>query len=360
MAFPTAAGYGNLPLGNFSPVIFSKKAQLAFRKLSVVDAITNSDYMGEISNFGDSVRIMKEPEVSVAPYARGQQIVAQDLLDEDFTLTIDQANYFAFKLDDIEEAHSHIGWMDAASNRAAYRMKDNFDQEVLGYLSGFKQAAQHQPASVARVAGDIPGTRAIATATVSELLASNILKKGDFATITTAGSADHSIPLAARLPGATALSTATISPLTMFARMARLMDRQNVDQDGRWLVIDPVLMEILKDEDSRLMNEDFGESGGLRNGLVTKRLHGFTVYVSNNLPKIGTGPETTGTANQNTNFGVVVAGHTSAVATAEQINKTEKYRDVDSFADVVRGMQLYGRKILRPEALVTAKYNIAG
>jgi hypothetical protein len=146
----------------------------------------------------------------------------------------------------------------------------------------------------------------------------------------------------------------------MFARMARLMDRQNVDQDGRWLVIDPVLMEILKDEDSRLMNEDFGESGGLRNGLVTKRLHGFTVYVSNNLPKIGTGPETTGTANQNTNFGVVVAGHTSAVATAEQINKTEKYRDVDSFADVVRGMQLYGRKILRPEALVTAKYNIAG
>ncbi|WP_287716567.1 hypothetical protein [Microcystis sp. M31BS1] len=43
MAFPTAAGYGNLPLGNFSPVIFSKKAQLAFRKLSVVDAITNSD-----------------------------------------------------------------------------------------------------------------------------------------------------------------------------------------------------------------------------------------------------------------------------------------------------------------------------
>ena len=248
--------------------------------------------------------------------------------------------------------------MDAASNRAAYRMKDNFDQEVLGYISGYKQAANHQPASVARVAADIPGTRAIATATASELLASNILKKGDFATIT--GGADHSIPLAARLPGATTLSTTTISPLTMFARMARLMDRQNVDQDGRWLVIDPVLMEILKDEDSRLMNEDFGESGGLRNGLVTKRLHGFTVYVSNNLPKIGTGPETTGTANQNTNFGVVVAGHTSAVATAEQINKTEKYRDVDSFADVVRGMQLYGRKLLRPEAIVTAKYNIAG
>ena len=56
---------------------------------------------------------------------------------------------------------------------------------------------------------------------------------------------------------------------------------------------------------------------------------------------------------------VIVAGHDSAVATAEQINKTETYRDPDSFADIVRGMHLYGRKILRPEGIVTAKYNAA-
>jgi hypothetical protein len=80
--------------------------------------------------------------------------------------------------------------------------------------------------------------------------------------------------------------------------------------------------------------------------------------MSNNLPSVGTGPGTSGTANQNTNFGVIVAGHSSAVATAEQINKTETYRDPDSFADIVRGMHLYGRKILRPEAIVTAKYNV--
>lgn len=43
MAFPSAAGHGNLPNGNFSPVIYSKKAQLAFRKSSVVQAVTNSD-----------------------------------------------------------------------------------------------------------------------------------------------------------------------------------------------------------------------------------------------------------------------------------------------------------------------------
>jgi hypothetical protein len=91
MAFRSAAGYGNLPNGNFSPVIYSKKVQTAFRKTSVVEDITNNDYMGEISNFGDSVRIIKEPEVSVQAYSRGTQVVPQDLDDEDFTLVIDQA-----------------------------------------------------------------------------------------------------------------------------------------------------------------------------------------------------------------------------------------------------------------------------
>jgi hypothetical protein len=101
MAFPSASGHGNLPLGNFSPVIYAKKAQLAFRKSSTVQDITNSDYFGEISSFGDSVKVIKEPEISVTSYRRGQQIVAQDLIDEDFTLVIDQANTFAFKMDKI-------------------------------------------------------------------------------------------------------------------------------------------------------------------------------------------------------------------------------------------------------------------
>jgi hypothetical protein len=56
---------------------------------------------------------------------------------------------------------------------------------------------------------------------------------------------------------------------------------------------------------------------------------------------------------------VIVAGHDSAVATAEQINKVESVRSQTNFADVVRGMHLYGRKILRPEAIVTANYNAA-
>jgi len=96
MAFSTASGYGNLPNGGFSSIIYSKKVQSAFRKSTVVGDITNSDYFGEIASQGDTVKIIKEPEISVSQYSRGTQISAQDLDDEDFTLVVDKANYYAF------------------------------------------------------------------------------------------------------------------------------------------------------------------------------------------------------------------------------------------------------------------------
>ena len=365
MAFSTAGGYGNLPNGNFSPIIYSKQVQLAFRKSSVVEAITNSDYFGEIAQMGDSVKIIKEPEITVKSYARGTTITPQDLDDEDFSLTIDKANYFAFKVDDIEEAHSHVNFQSLASDSAAYRLADQLDQEVLGYLSGFKQAALHESASAVNTTTN--GSAAVSTASSganlvgAELLASMSLDASDFTnTSGSAGSANNSIGIEPRAGGATAAKSGTAGnafPLQIIARMSRLMDQQNVDTQGRWLVLDPVFIEVLKDEDSRLLNADFGGSG-LQNGLVVNNLHGFQVYSSNNLPSLGTGPSTVGGPNTS-NMGVIVAGHSSAVATAEQINKTETYRDPDSFADIVRGMHLYGRKILRPEAIVTAAYNLA-
>jgi len=352
MAFPTAPGYGNLPNGNFSPVIYSKQVQLAFRRASVAEAITNSDYFGEIANFGDSVKIIKEPEITVKNYSRGTQITAQDLDDEDFTLVVDQANYFAFKIDDIEAAHSHVNFMSLASDRAAYRLRDQFDADVLGYLCGFQQASKNTNASSARTTA--PGTKAVPTAGSDELLTTMKLNAGSLIS----GAGDNAIPLAPRFPGATALVTNVRSPLTVIARMARLLDTQFVDTAGRWLVLDPVFVELLKDEDSRLLNSDFGGTG-LQNGLILNNLHGFKVYVSNSLPKVGTGPGTATSTPQNNNYGIIVAGHSSAVASAQQITKTESYRDPDSFADIVRGMHLYGRKILRPEAIAVAKYNVA-
>ena len=352
MAFNSAAGYGNLPNGNFSPVIYSKQVQLAFRKSAICEAITNSDYFGEIAQMGDSVKIIKEPEISVRAYERGTQITAQDLDDEDFNLTIDKANYFAFKVDDIEEAHSHVNFQSLASDRAAYRLADQFDQDVLGYLSGFKQSALHSNADTVNTT--VNGSKSISTAGSDELLASMKIDASDF----NSGTSGNSIGLQPRTGGATAVpSTAGVAnPLQIVARMARKLDQQNVDTQGRWLVVDPVFKEVLMDEDSRLLDADFG-GAGLQNGLILNNLHGFRVYVSNNLPSVGTGPSTTGGTNAS-NYGVMVAGHDSAVATAEQINKTETYRDPDSFADIVRGMHLYGRKILRPEALVNARYNL--
>lgn len=360
MAFTSVAGHGNLPNGNFSPIIYSKQVQLAFRKGSVVEAITNSDYFGEIANFGDTVKVIKEPEITVKSYARGTTISPQDIDDEEFSLTIDKANYFAFKVDDIEEAHSHVNFQSLASDRAAYRLKDQYDQEVLGYLSGFKQSALHGAADTANTT--VNGTKAVSSAGSDELLASMKLDASDFGDGDgSTGSASNSILLKPRAGGSTDTTPAdgTTFPLTLIARMSRKLDQQNVDSANRWLVVDPVFVELLKDEDSRLFNADFGgNTGGLQNGMVLNNLHGFKVYMSNNLPSVGTGPGTQAASNTS-NYGVIVGGHSSAIATAEQINKTETYRDPDSFADIVRGMHLYGRKILRPECITTAIYNIA-
>ena len=252
MAFSTAGGYGNLPNGNFSPIIYSKQVQLAFRKSSVVEAITNSDYFGEIAQMGDSVKIIKEPEITVKSYARGTTITPQDLDDEDFSLTIDKANYFAFKVDDIEEAHSHVNFQSLASDRAAYRLADQMDQEVLGYLSGFSQAALHANASAVNTSTN--GSAAVSTASSganlvgAELLASMSLDASDFTnTSGSAGSANNSIGIEPRAGGATAAKSGTAGnafPLQIIARMSRLMDQQNVDTQGRWLVLDPVFIEV--------------------------------------------------------------------------------------------------------------------
>jgi len=356
MAFSVAAGYTNLPNGNFSPVIYSQKVQKAFRKSSVVEDITNTDYFGEIANFGDSVRIIKEPEITVNSYARGTTVTAQDLSDADFSLVVDQANYFMFKIDDIEAAHSHVNFMDLATDRAAYRLRDTFDGEVLGYLAGWE--LDNSGNWVRRTA--VNGTKADSTAGNDELLAANKLDITDFggSDLGVAGEVT-SIPVSAG-GGASGIT----SPLAILNRIARQMDQANVDTDGRWFVADPVFYEILMDENSKFVNNDYagGQDAGdiLRNGRVSSgTIRGFRVYKSNNLPFVGTGAGTSLSTGSETNFGVLVAGHDSAVATAQQLSKTESYRDTNSFADIVRGMQLYGRKILRPEALFTANYNLA-
>ena len=353
MAISSASGGFD---GNFSPIMYSKQAQIALRKASVISAITNNSYFGEIANQGDVVRIQKEPDVTVNALERKTAISVEDLDDQDFQLTIDKANYFAFKMDDIEDQFSHVDFVSLAADRAAYKMADKIDVDVLAYMCGTVSSTGQYDTGVSGSAqhptsGELDG----------EFLKVNHLDMSDMTNITTSassGTSGDSIPLAPRFPGQAVVLADRASPLQLIARMARQMDTLDVDSRGRYLVVDPIFMEMLKDEDSRLLNSDFG-GAGLQNGLVANNIHGMKVYVSNNLPKDGTGPGTSGTTAQDDNFGLILAGQEEAVATAEQINKVENYRDPDSFADIVRGMHLYGRKILRPQALVTARYNAA-
>ena len=351
MAFQNAVGYNNLPNGVFSPTIYSKKVQMAFRKSAVAQAITNNDYFGEIANFGDSVRIIKEPEVTIFDYARGSKVVPQDLIDSDFTLTIDRARAWAFKMDDIEESMSHVNWASLAQSRAAYRLADNFDADILGYMSGYDYAfAAGTPSWAARTT--TIGTKANAAAGTDELLTSQKLTKSAFST---SGTGTYSVPVGVQ-------GTYDATPLQVLNRMNRILDQQNVPNDNRYIVVDPIFVELLSDENSKLVNNDYmsGQNAGgqLTNGqLVANKIRGFTVYQSNNLPSIGTGPGTISTTGSASNFGVLIAGHKSAVATAEQMAKLERMRSPDTFGDIVRGMHRYGRKILRPEGIVVGLWN---
>ena len=196
-----------------------------------------------------------------------------------------------------------------------------------------------------------------ASAGTDELLTANKLEEASFGGSTGAGTA---VKLSH-----TGTTAGFASPLDLLNRMARIMDTNNVDTENRWFVADPVFFEKLMAESSKFVSADFnlsmGDGGVIRNGRVGDGLiRGFRIYMSNNLPFLGTGAGTTPSDTASaSNFGVVIAGHSSAAATAQQIDKTETYRDPDSFSDIVRGMQLYGRKILRPESIVTARYQLA-
>ena len=300
MSVGASAGYTNLPNGKWNPSIYSQKVLKFFRRSSVAEAITNTDYAGEIENFGDTVKIIKEPTVSVSSYTRGAVVNTEDLTDTEITLTVDQGNYFAFKVDDIEERQSHVNWESLATSSGAYSLKKAYDYNVLLAISD------------------------------------------NAATDTTSlGSASSSISMNTGNECANYLST-----------FARFLDQNDVPEDNRWFVANPEFYEILRQADAKLMDASVtGENqSALMNGAVTSRkIHGFTLYQTN---VITTG--TVGVAADHT-FGpvatsgktITLAGHMSAVCTASHIAKTEVIRDPDSFADIVRGLHVFGRKVLR-------------
>jgi hypothetical protein len=312
----TNANFANSVSGQtnsyFLPAIYSKKVLNFFRKASVAEAITNTDYEGEISAFGDSVRIIKEPVISVSAYTRGSDTTATKLTDQEVNLVVDTANAFKFIVDDIETSMSHVNFKEVAASSAAYALRDAFDTAVIA-----------------------AGFAGVTTSSPDHTLGAD----------TTASVADG------LLDGSSAVGFhhANTDPLDVLAKMARLLDEQNVPEEGRWVVAPPSFYEELSQSGSKLLSVDFNAGqGSIRNGLVTSgKLRGFSMYKSNNV------------AAPTNADGKILAGHMSAICTAQTITSTEVIRDPDSFGDICRGLHVFGVKVLRPEALVTAFYNLA-
>jgi len=329
MAFGTAAGYANLPSGNFAPEIFSQKVLKFFRRASVVEDITNTDYAGEIENFGDTVRIIKEPTVTVSSYTRGSVVNAQDLADDQITMVVDNANAFAFKIDDIEERHSHVNFEALATSSGAFALKRKYDANVLQAIS--------DGAGIA--ASAVSGTTLTTTAGA-----------------TTLGTADAPINIETDDAG-----------INLMLAMARLLDDESVPEENRWFVAPPIFYEKCFQAGNKLAEVQVtgDATSPLRNGLaVPGTLAGFRCYKSTALNSTGgtdqvTLTDASATLATDGSENVVLAGHMSSTATASHIAKTEVVRSTESFSDVIRGLHVFGRKVLRPEAVVRGVVDFA-
>ena len=313
----TDANFANSVSGQtnsfFLPSVYSKKVLNFFRKSSVVEAITNTDYAGEISAYGDSVKIIKEPVISVSDYTRNSDTTETRLTDQELTLVVDSAKAFKFIVDDIETNMSHVNFKEVASSSAAYALRDSYDAAVIATM--FSGVSSSSPDHV------------LGADNATDLAAGTFDGTGNLDI--GFGSSEH-------------------DPIDVMARMARLLDEQNVPEEGRWFVASPDFYEQLGQASSKLLSVDFNAGqGSIRNGLVSSgKLRGFDMYKSNNI------------ASTSNAAGKCLAGHISSTATAQTIISTEVLRDPSSFGDIVRGLHVYGAKVLRGEALVSAFYGI--
>jgi hypothetical protein len=254
--------------------------------------------MGEISSFGDTVNIIKEPQITVADYTRGLAVTSTNLTDQELVLTIDQAKSFSFKIDDLEKRFSHVNFQAVASDNAAYALRDAMDGNILAAIS----------------AG---------------------------ATVTT-GMGTTSVPIDI------GFAASEVDPLNQMSLAAKELDEANAPEEGRWFVAAPEWYNELANTSSKLLSVDFNAGqGSIRNGLVASGLlRGFQMYKSNNLPTndlSGASPAGSATAP------VALFGQISAVSAASAMNKVETIRDTGTFSDIVRGLMVWGRKVLRPE-----------
>ena len=286
--------------------------------------IANTSWEGEIKNQGDSIRIRTAPSITINDYAGAGTTLSSEVPVPIFQdLQINKGKYFSVQVNDVLAHQADMDLMNMFTDDAAKQLKIAIENECFFQWFVTEGAAA---ANKGATAGAISASYGLGTDTVPV----NQATSGEM--------------------------------LKMILRMSAALDEQNVPEEGRWLIMSPHDRHILMQSDIAQAYFTGDQSSIVRTGKIGM-LDRFTVYVSNLLPK-GTTSKATVAGLTATSAGatlsnakprrMMVAGTSDAVSFASQITKTEPLRNQTDFGDIVRGLSVYGRKVVKPEALVTA------
>ncbi len=300
--------------GNFIPEIWSGKLQVKFYKSTVLGEITNNDWEGEIKGQGDKANIRTIPTITVRNYSKGQNLTNEVPQSTPIELLIDKGKYFAVVLDDVDATQADVKLMDMFTNDASQQMKIAIDGDVLGSVYA-DAASANKGATAGAISGDI---NLGATGAPRQVTAANVLD--------------------------------------MILDMGQVLDEQNVPEDGRWVVLPVWMTSLIKRSDLKQAYLTGDSVTPLRNGKIGM-IDRFTVYSSNNLASVtdlGADAASGGSAaNADYKAWRILAGTRDAISFASQMTNVETLRAQSTFGNIVRGLNVYGYKVTKPEALVS-------
>lgn len=307
--------YSTASTTKFIPEVWSGKLQAKFYKSTVLAEITNNDWEGEIKGQGDKVYIRSIPTITIRSYTKGMNLVNEVPTSTPLELNIDQGQYFSVVLDDVDAVQADVKLMDMFTNDASEQMKIIIDTDVLnGVKAG--AAAANKGATAGALSANINLGTTFATRAISK---TNVLD--------------------------------------LILDMGQVLDEQDVPETGRWLVIPSWMAALIKNSDLKQAYLTGDSQSPLRNGKLGM-IDRFTLYVSNCLPSaidLGSDSSTggTGTAADVRGFNIL-AGTRDAISFASQMANVETIRAQSTFGNIVRGLNVYGYKVTKPEALVNA------
>ena len=312
--YPTGSSGNSLQATGFIPEIWSGKLVEKFYASTVLAAISNTDYEGEIKNKGDRVKIRTKPTITIHNYESDGLLGLDRPTGGTVELYIGNGKYFSLILDDVMEVQSDLNILSMWSDDAAQQLKITVDSDVLDGIVG-QMAAANQGVSAGVITGSL-----------------NLGAKGSAVTIVGRNPAAGQVEL-----------------LDLLLRMGQALDEQNIPEIGRWVVMPAWAGRMIKQSELRQAYLSGDSVSMLRNGRLGM-VDRFTIYISNLLPNNGTD-----STNFNSGEWPLFAGHAHGLTFASQIAKIETLRSELTFGQILRGLQVYGYAVVDGKALVQAQ-----